>query len=166
MIFKAALPRAKIVAFDINLSAAHRTDGVDYHECDWMAVDVKAKDTALAYFDDHVNQAMRLIQAHRRGFRHIVVDDSWSWGAISGCGGVPLPSVDMLMSDDLKIGETVEWIQAGKLWRYTHEEEGAQLCGNARKLIKAAYDIPSLFRETGVAPTSALKFVELAGPAA
>jgi hypothetical protein len=163
MIFKAALPQAKIVAFDISLSAAHLTDGVEYHESDWMAVAVNAKDTALAYFDDHVNQAMRLIQAHRRGFRYIIVDDSWSWGAISGCGGVPLPSVDMLMSDDLKVGDTVEWVQAGQLWTYTHDEEMEQLCSNARKLVKAAYDIPSLFRETGVAPTSALKFVELVG---
>jgi hypothetical protein len=115
----------------------------------------------LGYFDDHVNQARRVIEAHGRGFRRLVLDDSWTWGAISGCGGVPLPSIDMLMSDDLKLGDKIEWVEAGQVWTYTHDDEHAELCASARKLIKAAYDVPSLYRQTGVAPTSALTFVEL-----
>jgi hypothetical protein len=161
MIFRAALPRAQILAFDLNFSLLHRSENVEYHECDWTSVDIKANSSALAYFDDHVNQARRVIEAHGRGFRRLVLDDSWSWGAISGCGGVPLPSIDMLMSDDIKVGDKIEWVEAGRLWTYAHDEETAALCSAARKLVKAAYDVPNLYRQTGIAPTSALKFVEL-----
>lgn len=161
MIFRAALPSARIVAFDLNFSLLHRSENVEYNQCDWTTVDIEAGDSALIYFDDHINQARRVVEAHRRGFRYIVLDDSWTWGAISGCGGVPLPSIDMVMSDDIAVGEKIEWVEDGVLWQYTHDAEMDALCREARCLIKAAYDIPSLYRQTGVAPTSALKFVEL-----
>jgi len=161
MIFRAALPRAEILAFDLNFSLLHRSENVEYHQCDWMSVDIMATNSALAYFDDHVSQAKRVVEAHCRGFRYLILDDSWSWGAISGCGGVPLPSIDMLMSHDIKVGDKIEWVEAGQLWTYTHDESMSQLCRAARKLIKVACDIPGLYRETGIAPTSALKFVEL-----
>jgi hypothetical protein len=161
MLLRAAVPNAEIHAFDLNFSLLHRSENVEYHQCDWTTVDIKANSSALGYFDDHVNQARRVIEAHGRGFCRLVLDDSWTWGAISGCGGVPLPSIDMLMSDDLKLGDKIEWVEAGQVWTYTHDDEHAELCASARKLIKAAYDVPSLYRQTGVAPTSALKFVEL-----
>jgi hypothetical protein len=162
MLLRAASPHALIFSFDINLSnLRHRSENVEYHECDWGLADLQAKEPALAFFDDHVSQAKRVVEAHHRGFRHLVFDDSWSWGAISGCGGPPLPSIDMLMSEDIRVGEKIEWVEAGRLWTYTHDEERSELCSAARKLIVAAHDVPSLFRETGVHPTSAMKFVRL-----
>lgn len=162
MLFRAATSRARIFAFDLSLSnLRYRSENVEYHECDWALSDIEAKVSALAFFDDHVSQAKRVAEAYRRGFRYLVFDDSWSWGAISGCGGPPLPSIDMLMNEDIRVGEKIEWVEAGKLWTYTHDEERSELCCAARKLIRAAHDIPSLFRETGVCPTSAMKFVRL-----
>ncbi len=161
MIMKAAVPSATIDAFDLNLSALHPTEGVRYHQRDWTSLELYAKPSSLVYFDDHVNQAQRIIEAHARGFRHLLFDDSWSWGAISGCGGVPLPSIDMIMADDLKVGERAEWFEDGELMTYEHTAEAAKTLRQAHRLIDRAEDVPVLYRQTGVAPTSALKFVKL-----
>lgn len=159
----AACPRAKIHAFDPDLSGVvHRTPGVTYYAHDWMEADIRSEAGArgLCFFDDHINQAMRIVQAHERGFRHVLVDDSWPIEA-PGCGWPPIPSVDMIMGNPLAPGETVQWIESGKIWTYVHNDEMRELCDRARRLIRAAYEVPSLYRECGIAPTSAYKFVEL-----
>lgn len=160
-----ACPGAAIHAFDPNLQeVSYRTPGVSYHEHDWMSTQVKCDPpgTGLCFFDDHQNQALRVIQAHERGFRHMIFDDSWPIEAVTGCGWPPLPSIDMVVNNPLAPGEVVRWVESGKLWTYVHSEEMRELCARARLLIKAAYEVPSLYRECGIAPTSAYKFVELA----
>jgi hypothetical protein len=160
-----ACPRAKIHAFDVNLKElSHRTPGVTYHEYDWVTAEMKRDPSSpgLCFFDDHQNQALRVIQAHERGFRHMIVDDSWPIEAVIGCGSPPLPSVDMIMNNPLAPGEVVKWVEMGKMWTFINTEEMRELCARARRLIKATYEVPSLYRECGIAPTSAYKFVELA----
>ena len=161
----AACPSATIHAFDPNLrELGHPTPGVIYHEQDWMNADIRCEPVGanLCFFDDHQSQAQRVIQAHQRGFRHVIVDDSWPIETVTGCGWPPLPSVDMIMSNPLAPGEVVKWVEMGKIWTYVHSEEMIELCARARRMIKAAYEVPSLYRECGIAPTSAYKFVELA----
>jgi hypothetical protein len=160
----AACPRAKIHAFDPNLQElSFRTPGVTYHEKDWMseAVQCHPARRGLCFFDDHQNQALRVIQAHERGFRYMIVDDSWPIETVTGCGWPPLPSVDLIMSNPLEIGEVVRWTEGRKVWTYVHTQEMHELCARARRLIAAAYEVPSLYRESGIAPTSAYKFIEL-----
>jgi hypothetical protein len=159
-----AVPDARLIACDPNMRwLRHRMPGVTYHAGDWMEVDIEASGPALAYFDDHQNQAMRVIQAHRRGFRHLIFDDSWPIETISGCGGPPLPSIDMVMDDTL-LNETVTWIEGESYCTYVHGPQAHALCAKARALIRAAFDVPLLHRDTGVAPTSAMKLVILDDP--
>jgi hypothetical protein len=162
----AACPRAKVHAFDPNLQElSYRTPGVTYHQKDWMSEAVRCDPAGrgLCFFDDHQNQALRVIQAHQRGFRYVIVDDSWPIETVTGCGWPPLPSVDMIMSNPLELGEVVRWIEGDKAWTYVHTDEMHELCAKARRLIAAAYEVPSLYRESGIAPTSAYKFIELHG---
>jgi hypothetical protein len=160
-----ACPRARVHAFDPNLQElCHRTPGVTYYEHDWANSEVKCDPvgTGLCFFDDHQNQAKRVIQAHQRGFRHLIVDDSWPIESVTGCGWPPLPSIDMVMNNPMAPGEVVQWVEPGKLWTFVNTDEIRELCAQARRLIKAAYDVPTLYRECGNAPTSVYKFVELA----
>jgi hypothetical protein len=53
-----------------------------------------------------------IIQAYERGFRHIIVDDSWPIECVIGCGWPPLPSVDMVMNNPLAPGEQVRWVES------------------------------------------------------
>src|SRR5256885_5380879 len=137
-----ACPRAKIHAFDPDpQQLVHRTPGVIYHGYDWMNAEVKCHPVGagLCFFDDHQSQALRVIQAHERGFRHLIVDDSWPIVVVTGCGWPPLPSVDMIMNNPLAPGEVVKWVEAGKIWTYIHTEEMQELCARARRLIQATY---------------------------
>jgi hypothetical protein len=159
-----ACPRAAVFAFDPSLAeVTYRTPGVVFYASDWMSTEIKYQPGTrdLCFFDDHQNQALRIIQAHERGFRHILFDDSWPIEVAFGCGGPPLPSVDMIVDNRLGLGEVVEWVEGEMKWTYVHNREMSDLCAHARALIRAAYEVPSLYRETGIAPTSAYKFVEL-----
>jgi len=162
-ILKAACPNAQVIAFDPNLAdLTYRTPEVTYHEHDWMGTNISLKPTAigLCYFDDHQDQATRVTQAHQRGFRNLIMDDSWPLET-PGCGWPPIPSIEMIINNWLKIGEKVRWIEDGMIWTFVQTEETYRLINQARSLIKDAHDLPSLYRETGVAPTSAGKYVEL-----
>jgi hypothetical protein len=156
-----AVPMARIAAFDPNLDdVQYRTPGVTYHPCDWMQVEIAGDGGGLAFFDDHQSQARRVIEAHGRGFRHLVFDDSWPLETIIGCGYPPIPSIDMVM-ESIAIGERLTWVEGKKLCTYVHTAPMYELCAKARGLIKSVYDVPGLYRETGIAPSSALKIVEL-----
>lgn len=159
-----ACPHAAILAFDPDLTQmSYRSPGVAFYANDWMNTEVKCQPASngFCFFDDHQNQALRIIQAFERGFRNILFDDSWPIEVVVGCGWPPLPSVDMVINDTLKPDETVEWIEGDKKWTYVHNKAMRDLCARARQLVKAAYEVPSLYRETGIAPTSAYKYVEL-----
>jgi hypothetical protein len=161
----AACPVAEIRAFDPNLSElSFRSSNATYQPTDWMDCNIRCDPlrSNLGFFDDHQCQARRVIEAHDRGFRHLIFDDSWSMEAVIGCGWPPVPSIDMVMNDTLESNETVQWIEDGRIWTYVHDQETQRLCAKARALISAAHEVPSLYRESGIAPTSALKYVELA----
>jgi hypothetical protein len=158
-VLSSAAPHARFLAFDVSLGRLqHRSAGVEYHECDWTSVDIKAPSNSLAFFDDHQSQAARIIEAHARGFRNLIFDDSWPIFAVARSAW---PSVDMVIDEELRLGTKAQWVEAGNLWTYMHDEAMSDLCLRARSLIKGAYDFPMLFRETGIWPTSATKFVEL-----
>lgn len=164
-ILASACPTATIHAFDPNLKElSFRPPGVTYYEHDWMNTEIRCDHVSggLGFFDDHQSQAMRIVQAHERGFRYLIFDDSWPVETAIGCGWPPLPSVDMVTDSPLAPGEAIRWMEGNQLWTYVHTDELHALCTLARKLIRAAYEIPSLYRQSGIGPSSALKFVELA----
>jgi hypothetical protein len=64
-------PDARVLSFDIDLSRLRlRAPGVEYNETDWTAFDWSGLPTGngLCYFDDHVDQARRLLETAERGF--------------------------------------------------------------------------------------------------
>jgi hypothetical protein len=163
-LLSAASPKAILHAFDPNLTElVFRSASTAYHSTDWMDDDIRCEPpgSGLVFFDDHQCQARRVIEAYGRGFRHLVFDDSWPIEAVIGCGWPPIPSIDMVMNDTLDTNETVQWMEDGRIWTYVHDQDMQQLCATARGLISAAYDVPSLYRESGLGPTSAMKYVEL-----
>ena len=159
-----ACPATPIHSFDPNLNELkYRAPGVTFYESEWMDTDITCDPvgSGFCFFDDHQNQALQILQAHRRGFRHLLFDNSWPIEVINAGGYLPVPSIDMLIGPPLETGRIVKWVESGRFWTYIHDENMQQLCDQARRLIKAAYDVPSLYRETGVPTTSAYKFVEL-----
>jgi hypothetical protein len=147
--FKSAVPRAKIVAFDVNFGTLmSRLEGVDYRQHDWATDDVRAEGPSdLCFFDDHINNCMRVRQAYDRGFRHVVVDDAPDVGEIHQFRFPAVPSIAMIENDKWADGDSIEWNWNGRRLRYTFKI--ADTFG-AKDVIEAAYRFPSLRRWTGM----------------
>jgi hypothetical protein len=144
-----AVPHAKMFAFDITFAnLLSRLEGVDYRQHDWGTDDVRAESPSdLCFFDDHINNCMRVRQSYDRGFRHVVVDDSPDIGEIHQFRYPAVPTISMIENDKWNEGDMVEWNWNGRRLRYTFRV--ADTFG-AKDVIEAAYRFPSLKRWTGM----------------
>jgi hypothetical protein len=147
--FKNAVPQAKMFAFDINFATLlSRLEGVDYREHDWGLDKVCAETPSdLCFFDDHINNCMRIKQSYERGFRHVVVDDSPDWGEIHQFRYPAVPTMSMIENNKWTDGDTAEWNWNGRRLRYTFRT--ADTFG-VQDVIEGIYRFPSLKRWTGM----------------
>ncbi|MEX0923852.1 MAG: hypothetical protein WDZ84_13870 [Rhodovibrionaceae bacterium] len=160
-LFRQACPQAAIQTHDVDHGQlAHRAEDIVYIEGDWMDSPLPDFDPAraVAFFDDHINHALRLRQAHDRGFRRALFDDNFPAHNLYATGGQPLPSLAMLMDERLEPGETFAWVRHGKRYSYTFEVEHTQ---GARERIARYLPLPDLTAVTRYSPQSGLTFVEL-----
>jgi hypothetical protein len=76
--FAQACPDAVIHSFDIeDAGIAERAPSVRYHRGDWSraGLDHAPAASTLLFFDDHVDQARRVLEASARGYRWLLFDD-------------------------------------------------------------------------------------------
>lgn len=159
-VFRSACPEAEIHCFDITFAELTCKDPtIHYHEHDWMERDLglARPEDALCFFDDHVSQARRVIEAHDRGFERLIFDDNLPVHALHRDGTPAVPTVDMMFDEQLADGETIEWVSFHRKWAYRHD---ASLATEVRRRIKRMVRAPALYDETGYAPAN-LTFVEL-----
>lgn len=144
-----AVPQAKIFAFDISFARLlSRMDQVEYREHDWSMDKVCAENPGdLCFFDDHINNCMRIRQSYERGFRHVVVDDSPDLGEIHQFRYPAVPTMSMIENDKWMEGDTAEWNWNGRRLRYTFRT--ADTFG-AKEIIEEIHRFPSLKRWTGM----------------
>jgi hypothetical protein len=147
--FKNAVPGAKIYAFDLDFRPLlSRLDGVDYRQHDWGTDTVRAETPSdLCFFDDHINNCMRIRQSYERGFKHVVLDDSPDLGEIHHFRYPAVPTVSMIEGDKWTEGDMIEWNWNGRRFRYTFRI--ADTFG-VKDLISGIYRFPSLKRWTGM----------------
>ena len=160
-LLRQACPHAEIISFDIRLSQLlHREADVTYCEGDWMERELPSFDpgTALAWFDDHINQARRLREAQARGFRQALFDDNFPVFNLYATGGVPRPTLAMVMDDSLTDGEEIRWMRHGKIFTYRYEKKHVF---EARAVIKRYLPLPDLTSVTRYSPPSGMTYVEL-----
>lgn len=115
-------PNARIVSYDIDMTRLHtRVAGVEYIERDWFKhdVDVRSYNRTFAFFDDHVDQARRLIEAHERGVELSLFDDDYSTTTFMGSahGGIALPKIEFVLDENLRKVRELSW--EGKKGRET-----------------------------------------------
>ena len=73
---------------------------------------------SIIFFDDHINQARRIQEAHRRGFKWAFFDDNVTPEQFYRVGIPPLPTIDMLYNYRLKDGDTITWELQGDTTRF------------------------------------------------
>ena len=156
---RAASPRPKLFAFDLDFSKlAFKADTIDYRQHDWGTDSVRAESPAdLCYFNDHINNCMRIRQCHERGFKHLVLDDTPDLGEIQAYRFPAVPTVSMIANDKLRDGDVLEWVWRGHRLRYTFRQEHTF---GAKALIEACYPIPHIRPWTGL-PDSNAYYVKL-----
>lgn len=161
-LLRQACPQAELHCFDPDLShLVYRDPGASYHEGDWMEVALSAGETpSLAFFDDHINQALRLRQAHERGFRRCLFDDNFPAYNLYATGGPPVPTLAMLRDPALDSGRELAWVRNGKAYRYRYRDEETH---GAKDLIADYLELPDLAPLTGYRPGSRLTFVRTVG---
>lgn len=148
-ILRQACPDAKIFSFDITLkNIQYVDDNTEYFERDWgdwenpPGLDPAR---ALIFFDDHIDQARRLVEAAGRGFSTAIFDDNFAAEHLYATGGPPVPTLAMVTDPELATVPEIEWTRSGKLYRYAVDREAL---AEARSLIEHYEVMPDLAQIT------------------
>ena len=150
--FSSALGKLPIYAFDVNLgNLRFKPDNIDLKEMDWSEFsNLPTGANALAFFDDHINCAKRILECRERHFRWAIFDDSPTLGHLIGYRYPAVPSVPMVLDETLPDGCIFEWHHQAtntKL-RYTHNSD---LCRRARSAIRNAVSLDCFSDVNGMA---------------
>lgn len=148
-------PTADVCSFDIDLSQLRlRHASVKYIEKDWTTAVEKIGPEArsLVYFDDHVDQVRRLLEAGERGFQLAVFDDDLpvtSFYLMAASASV-LPKIEFALDDDLVDGQTIEWTTRNGKQSWT---VAASYLERGRAMIAATERLPNTSLITGIHQT-------------
>jgi hypothetical protein len=145
-------PDERILSFDVDLSQLRlRLGTCEYFQHDWSTHDLTRFDLscALCYFDDHVDQVRRVLEAKDRGIPFALFDDDLplSCFAIMAPSPARLPKLEFIDDPLLEHGEVVEWIWNGSPRRWIVDQ---RYLAKGRAAIKAADRLPDLGMITGI----------------
>jgi hypothetical protein len=157
-VLRRAVPRARLLCFDPAPRLQYRNEDAFYSRRDWSLHDFVGLDLArgLAFFDDHMPQARRIVEARERGFVHVALDDDAPAHRIHTHGGPAHPTLQMVL-DEGRDGEPVRWLRNGL--EFSHAPD-AQIVAQAREAIGVAHGFDDLHRATGYSPAR-LSYVRL-----
>lgn len=138
--FRQAIPQANIFAFDLNLKPLLVKDSsIKIWEKDWSEVEICAEsENDLCYFDDHINNGLRIRQAFERGFKNLIFDDAPFLGTVHKFKYPGVPTVPMILN--CEEGDVLQWCHANQCLQYSFREKDAY---GAKDLIEFAQPIPA-----------------------
>ncbi|AYO83385.1 hypothetical protein [Methylobacterium brachiatum] len=150
-VIRMARPSAQIFCHDPDLSGLHYRDPqARYSTADWSTADWSGIDPArtVAFFDDHVAQGRRVVEAHARGLTRLLFDDDAAGHRIHAHGGPAHPTIAMI-TGPAHSPEPIRWTRNGR-----HFEQPADdaLVRQAAGLIARVHAFDDLHRATGYSP--------------
>ncbi len=159
-VMRQACPQAEIFCFDPDLSGLRYRDArAHYHAGDWSAARLPRLEAerAVGFFDDHISQARRVLEARERGLTRLIFDDDAAAHRLHAHGGPAFPTIAMLTAP--RSGEPVRWRRNGREFVYRPDDPEAEA---ARGAIAATHAFDDLHAATGYSPTR-LTWVRLHG---
>jgi hypothetical protein len=119
-----ACPEARTFSFDVDLSQVRiKAQSVTYVQRDWSEypLELSPSDLALCYFDDHVDQVKRLLEASERRCRIVLFDDDYPVTSFFTMAPTPavLPKLEFALDTGLADGQTLSWRTGGRAQRWT-----------------------------------------------
>ena len=147
-----AAPDARILSFDIDLGRVlKRAPNARYIERDWMKerIELAPGERAMAYFDDHVDQAQRLLESREIGIDLAIFDDDFSVSNFASFahGGFALPKVEFVLDDNLRTLKDLRWTEKGKPFAWPVD---VAYLDRARATIAATDRLPDTSRISGI----------------
>ena len=142
-------PEAELWSFDVSFKPLrYRDDTIRYREHDWsLEPEPRAKsDRDFVFFDDHIDNAKRIVEAHERGFRYLLFDDAPTLAQIAAYRFPGVPTVPMIIDPQLP-RLSLSWVHQDTWLRYDHDPER---CRQARELIDLAAPVPNLRPASGL----------------
>jgi hypothetical protein len=153
--FATAMPQCPIYSFDIDLtSLAYKSPGVRYLEQDWASCDFGDCDMtrSLAYFDDHVDQGARLLEAADLGVTQVIFDDDFSVTSFARMAhdGNALPKIEFALDDELQSEPCLTWVtsRGAHRWAIDHAK-----LASMKSRIAATERLPNTSLLTGIHQT-------------
>jgi len=155
-----AVPIPKLIAFDLHFKQLKfKDESIHFIESDWSMLDTKAvSNNDLCYFDDHINNCLRIKQAYEKGFKHLIFDDSPSVMNLHRYRYPGVPTAQMLLDNNLTDGDEISWLWKDKFLKYVYKESDTFEVG---KLIDKIIVLPSLKKYTGIDEASDFVYVKL-----
>jgi hypothetical protein len=142
-------PGADLWSFDVSFKPLrYRENTIRYCEHDWtLETEPRAKsDHDFVFFDDHIDNAKRIVEAHERGFRYLLFDDAPTVGQIAAYRFPGVPTVPMIIDPQLP-RISISWVHQDTWLRYDHDPER---CRQARELVDLAVPVPNLRPSCGL----------------
>jgi len=150
-VIRQACPHAKIFCHDPDLSGLHYRDPqARYSTADWSKADWSGLEPArtVAFFDDHVAQGRRVVEAHARGLTRLLFDDDAAGHRIHAHGGPAHPTIAMI-TGPAHSPEPIRWTRNGRQFEQPADDA---LVRQAAGLIARAHAFDDLHRATGYSP--------------
>ncbi len=149
-----ASPKTKILGIDPNLRPFKipkteignviLTDKYDFEESASM---IGNQGTSLAYFDCHINSAIRIIQAALKGYDYVIFDDSLGLEGTTAKKYPAFPTIPFIVhSEDLKINDYIKWSYSSRIQNNTFKELVKSIFGNMT--FSAYQEISGVFSES------------------
>lgn len=150
-VMRQACPSARFYCFDPVLTGLrYRDPRAHYSESDWSAYDFSGVELtrAVAFFDDHISQAQRVIEARERGITRLFFDDDAAPHRLHAHGGPAFPTLHMILSEPGP--EPIRWLRNGLEFVYQPDDPQAAA---ARLSIASAHPFDDLHHATGYSPS-------------
>lgn len=148
-------PNSPVFSFDIDMSRLLlKIPTVKYIEEDWSTFDLANCDVSrgLCYFDDHVDQVGRLLQAKERRFPWVIFDDDFPITCFVGMahGGHALPKIEFALNEKLADKDMITWTHGGRHFSWQVDRE---YLDKGRAAIHATERLPNTSLITGIQQT-------------
>jgi hypothetical protein len=145
-------PDTKLLSFDIDLSRLRlRQPNCEYFECDWSKPDLANFDLSrsLCFFDDHIDQVKRVLEAKQRNISFAIFDDDLPITCFASMAPslAQLPKLEFVDDPLLEHGDLVEWTWNGAPRRWIVDKD---YLAKGRAAIKAADRVPDFGSITGI----------------
>ena len=150
-VIRQACPQARIFCHDPDLSGLQYRDAqARYSTADWSTAEWSMLDpaTTVAFFDDHVSQGRRVVEAQARGLTRLLFDDDAAGHRIHAHGGPAHPTIAMITGPE-RSPEPICWTRNGRLFEQPAEDA---LVRQAAGLIDRSHAFDDLHRATGYSP--------------